>query len=97
MNTIYLRRRNKVLLPPPAGEGELLPLHYVATALKNIDSRSAKSLVHLFKQKNVVFDVRKLTHDFVVGDVPAFIQALRQAHHLLRAQAQLAPGFLLQG
>ena len=37
MNTIYLRRRNKICLPAPLGRGESLPLHYVATALKNIE------------------------------------------------------------
>ena len=35
-NTIYLRRRNKIVLPESTANGDTLPLHYVASMLKNI-------------------------------------------------------------
>ena len=35
--------------------------------------------------------------DLALADVDAFVQLLRDAHGLLRAEAQFARGFLLQG
>jgi hypothetical protein len=39
-NALYLRRRHKIVLPPSDGSagGELLPLAYVATAMKNVEA-----------------------------------------------------------
>lgn len=37
-NTIYLRRRSKIILPEGANGNELLPLHYAASVVKNVEA-----------------------------------------------------------
>ncbi|MBC8138848.1 MAG: TerD family protein [Fibrella sp.] len=37
-NAIYLRRRSKIVVPQGTNDAELLPLHYVATVVKNVEA-----------------------------------------------------------
>lgn len=80
MNTIYLRRRNKVLLPPPAGEGELLPLHYVATALKNIEALGYSFSEPLIEACRLL-SLEQLV-SFYAEDLVPTLKALKGAHQV---------------
>ncbi len=93
-NTIYLRRRSKVCLPVPAqkevGQEALLPLNYVASMLKNIES-----LGFAFSEP-LIAECRALSLDQLTDFYNALVIDLRKAKGAHQSYLPMYPNFPAQ-